>query len=202
MGKSPDDSLSAFSFHPRRIDGHLGAAWCRGGPANPGEDRLVRGVFGAVPARAADVGEAGRAGWVGTALALGTSRLAEDQARFGLAQVHDLEHRVVVDQELLVRVALGWIGLGDPENRVVGVTARTGIRVFPRLVEEWVDRAPEGCKAEHARSGQGEIGLHAGRVEAGGPEHGLGTGCERGILGQGLHSFSTRWTIRCGPIWI
>src|SRR5271157_6185646 len=148
MGKSPDDSLSAFSFHPRRIDGHLGAAWRRGGLADPGEDRLVGGVFGAVPARTAEVGEAGRAGWVGTALALGTSRLAEDQARFGIAQVHDLEHRVVVDHELLVRVALCWIGLGDRENRVVCVTASTGIRVFPRLVEERVERAPEGCKAE------------------------------------------------------
>ena len=55
--------------------------------------------------------------------------------------------------------------------------------------------SPEGCKAEHARSGQGEIGLHAGRVDAGGPEHGLGTGCERGILGQGLHSFR-----QCGEL--
>ena len=133
-------TTSAFSFHRRRIDGRLGAVWRRGGRANPGQDRLVGGVLGTVPARAADVGEACRAGWVGTALALGTSRLAEEQARFGLAQVHDLEHRVVVDQELLVRAALGWIGLGDPENRVVGVTASTGIRVFPRLVEERVDR--------------------------------------------------------------
>src|SRR5271157_698174 len=126
----------------------IGTIGRRGSLADPGQDRLVGGVFGAVPARAANVGDAGGAGWVGTALAVGTQRLAEEQARFGLAQVHDLEHRVVVDQELLVRVALCWIGLGDRENRVVCVTASTGIRVFPRLVEERVERAPEGCKAE------------------------------------------------------
>src|SRR5271157_4621604 len=158
-GQCGHDSFSSASFYPRRIDGHLGVVWRRGSLADPGQDRLVGGVFGAVPARAADVGEAGRAGWVGTALAVGTQRLAEDQARFGIAQVHDLEHGVVVDQELLVREAFCWIGLGDSEYCVACVTARTRVAVFPCLVEERVDRAPEGRETEQSRPGQGEIGL-------------------------------------------
>src|SRR5262249_37948748 len=102
---------------------------------DPGEYGLVCGVIGALPARASHVSQSGRAQRVRSTLTRGAARLAEEEARFGLSQVHDLEGRVVVDHKLLAREAPRGISLGNPEDRVIGVTAGTRVGIFPGLVE-------------------------------------------------------------------
>jgi hypothetical protein len=74
---------------------------------------------------------------------VGTRRLAQDQAGLGLAEVHDFERRVVIDHELLAGEIAGAVGLGDLEDRVIGVAIRAGMPILAGLVEDRVDLAPE-----------------------------------------------------------
>ena len=113
-------------------------------------------MLGAFPTGTADVRQARRARGVWTALALRAAGLAQDQAGLGLAQVDDLERRIVVDHELLTAESTAGIGLGDAEDRVVGVAIRAGMLVFAGLIEDRVDLAPEGRKAQGAGGGSGE----------------------------------------------
>ena len=102
---------------------------------------------------AADVRQAGRARRIGAARALRAPRLAEDQAGLGLAQVHDLERRVVIDHELVALCVRGRVGLGDPQDRVVGVAIGAGMPIVAGLVEERVDLLSEGREAQQPRTG-------------------------------------------------
>ena len=126
--------------------------------ADPVEDRAIGGMLGVVPSRAADVGQAGRARGIGPPLPLRAPRLAKDQAGFGVAQIHDLERRVVIDDQRVFARGLR-IGLGDAEDGVVGVASGAGVPVLPGLVKERIDLLPEGGEAQEPRAAEACIGI-------------------------------------------
>ncbi len=65
----------------------------------------------------------------------------------------------------LLKPATG-VGLGDAEDRVVGVAIRTGVAVLTGLIEERVHLAPEVGEAQESRTAQSEVGLDRGGIDA------------------------------------
>src|SRR5579883_3478190 len=93
-------------------------------------------MIGTSPARAADVGQTGRTRRVGPPLPSRAPRFAEDQAALRLAEVHDLQRRVVVDHERVLGRARTS---GDnPEDGVGPVAFGAGVPILAGLVEEGV----------------------------------------------------------------
>ncbi len=58
------------------------------------------------------------------------------------------------------------VGLGDAEDRVIGVAIRAGVLVFAGLIEERVDLAPKGRKAQEPGAAQGNVGFDRRGIEA------------------------------------
>ena len=125
--------------------------------ADPGEDCAVGRMIGALPSRAADVRQARRARGIGGPLPLRAPRLAEDQAALRLAEVHDLERRVVVDdQRVLAR--LRGVGRGDPQDGVIPVAFGARVPVLAGLVEERIDLVAEAREAQQPRPAEPGVG--------------------------------------------
>ena len=125
----------------RDADGGVDSVVLPAGVSNPVEDRTIGGMLGVLPARAADVSEAGGTVRIFASLALRAPRLAEQQARLGLAKVHDLERGLIVDRGVL----------SDPENRVVRMALGARPAVGAGLEEQGFHGAAERVEAQEPR---------------------------------------------------
>lgn len=132
--------------------------------------------------------EAGGAFRVGVALPGGADRLAQEDARGGVALVDDLEGGGVVEAEFGLGKGVGGVGVREAQDGVVDVAIDAGNAVSTRSVEEGVDAVSEDREAGRLTVSLRDVRSEFRRVNALGTEEFGGARSKQRIVDQRSHS--------------